>query len=402
MNKKDISTNKKVNFKAFDADNHYYEAEDAFIRHVPKEMQKRCMQWAELNGRRRLLVGGAVNRFIPNPTFDPIARPGSLDEYFRGKKAAEDIRAAFGELNDLSDHPEYRDRDARVNFMENQGLEAAYFFPTLGVGMESALSNDLEAMRAAFKGFNRWLVDDWGFSYKDKIFAAAYITLADVDEAIQELEWALSEDCRVINLRASAVVTEQGNYSLGHPRHDAFWQKVNDSGIVTSFHSGDAGYEFLFEHWGLESKFEAFRFDALKSMLCMSPIADTIASLISGQVFTRFPNLRVVTIETGSNWVAPLFSRMEKAYKQQNHLFSEDPCDTFRNHIWVAPFYEDDMQELADLIGEDKILFGSDFPHAEGLEDPLSFVDDLKGFSTEAIEKIMRENGLKLLQRQAL
>ena len=43
------------------------------------------MQWAEIDGRRRLLVAGTVNRFIPNPTFDPVARPGSLDEYFRGR-----------------------------------------------------------------------------------------------------------------------------------------------------------------------------------------------------------------------------------------------------------------------------------------------------------------------------
>ena len=58
-------------FKAFDADNHYYEAEDAFIRHVDPRLHKRCMQWAQIDGRQRLLVGGRVNRFIPNPTFDP-------------------------------------------------------------------------------------------------------------------------------------------------------------------------------------------------------------------------------------------------------------------------------------------------------------------------------------------
>ena len=50
-----------------------------------RAMAKRCMQWAEINGKRRLLVGGRVNKFIPNPTFDPIAKPGSLEDYFRGR-----------------------------------------------------------------------------------------------------------------------------------------------------------------------------------------------------------------------------------------------------------------------------------------------------------------------------
>ena len=73
----------KLGFAAFDADTHYYEATDAFIRHVDPRMHKRCMQWATVDGRERLLVAGKINRFIPNPTFDPVARPGCLDDYFR-------------------------------------------------------------------------------------------------------------------------------------------------------------------------------------------------------------------------------------------------------------------------------------------------------------------------------
>ena len=72
-------------YAVFDADNHYYEAEDAFTRHMDPKLAKRAMQWADVGGRRTLLVAGKVNRFIPNPTFDPVAKPGCLDEYFRGR-----------------------------------------------------------------------------------------------------------------------------------------------------------------------------------------------------------------------------------------------------------------------------------------------------------------------------
>ena len=66
-----------IDFEAFDADNHYYEAVDAFTRHIEPEYARRAMQWATVNGKERLLVGGKINRFIPNPQFDPVAKPGA-------------------------------------------------------------------------------------------------------------------------------------------------------------------------------------------------------------------------------------------------------------------------------------------------------------------------------------
>ena len=94
-----------VDFEYFDCDNHYYEAIDAFTRHAEKGMASRTMQWAEINGRQRLLVGGKVNRFIPNPTWDPISKPGALDEYFRGRNPkGAGIRELFGGLDPLSEH----------------------------------------------------------------------------------------------------------------------------------------------------------------------------------------------------------------------------------------------------------------------------------------------------------
>lgn len=387
-----------LDFAAFDADNHYYEAEDAFIRHIDPKMQKRAMQWAEVDGRRRLLVGGKINRFIPNPTFDPVARPGCLDEYFRGRKPAKDIRAAFGELEPIS--AAYRNRDARLEMMDTQGVESAFLFPTLGVGMESALEKDTEAMLAAFSAFNRWVDDDWGFAHEQRLFSAAYITLADVDWALDELEWALERDVRVINMRPAPVRTADGvQRSLGHVDHDRFWTAANDAGITLAFHSGDAGYGFLAEHWGLDSEFEAFRYEPLRMLLTSSPIADAMASMVAEGVFSRFPKLRACTIENGSEWVGPLFKKFKKIYGQQAHAFEENPIDTFRRHVWVAPYYEDDLLELSDMIGIDRMIFGSDFPHAEGLADPISFVDDLTGFDDAAIRKIMRDSGLELTVR---
>ena len=262
--------------RAFDADNHYYEATDAFTRHVDKRMQSRCMRWAEIDGKQRLLVGGKVNRFIPNPTFDPVAKPGALIGYFRGKTSITNLHSAFGELDPIQ--PAYRDPAARVELMDAQGLDAAFVFPTLGVGMESSLAHDRDALLAAFAGFNRWLLDDWTFNYHDRLYATPYLTLADVDWAVAELEFVLDHGARIINMRPGPITDPAGNRSLGHPDHDPFWARVDEAGITVAFHAGDAGYGFMLEQWGVNPEFQAFRIPALFQLLTMSPISDTVAS----------------------------------------------------------------------------------------------------------------------------
>jgi predicted TIM-barrel fold metal-dependent hydrolase len=64
----------------------------------------------------------------------------------------------------------------------------------------------------------------------------------------------------------------------------------------------------------------------------------------------------------------------------------------------VSPYYEDDLLAVRDAIGAERILFGSDYPHAEGLADPSSFVHDLDGFSAGEVRLIMRENARELSQ----
>src|SRR6195952_4332118 len=216
-----------LDFEAFDADNHYYEALDAFTRHIEPQYAKRAMQWADVNGKTLLLVGGRINRFIPNPTFDPVSKPGALDEYFRGRNPkSQGVRDLFGELDPIS--PAYRNRDARLAVMDQQGLGGAFFFPTLGVGMEQSLISDPPALMAAFRAFNRWMEEDWGFAYQERIFAAPYIPLVDVDNAVAELEWALAHDVRIIITGVGPVITAAGGQSPSHEKYDPFWSRVNE------------------------------------------------------------------------------------------------------------------------------------------------------------------------------
>lgn len=386
----------ELGFAPFDADNHYYEALDAFTRHLEPGMAKRTMQWVELDGRQRLLVGGKINRFIPNPTFDPVSKPGALDLYFRGKVSGGELRDMFGELDPIS--PAYRDRDARLQLMDAQGLDGAFFFPTLGVGMEESLKHDVPALLAAFRSFNRWVEEDWGFAYRDRIFAAPYITLADPDWALAEADWALAQGVRVIVMRTSPAPTATGGTrSPGDPVYGPFWARLAEAGVVVAFHSGDAGYGKYVDDWEPGGDFEAFKFSPLRTMTGDRAPFDMFAVLACHGVFSRHPGLKVAAIESGSDWVAPLLKKLKKAYAQQPFAFASDPVDQLREHLWVAPFYEDDIRALADAIGVDHVLFGSDFPHAEGLAVPSAFVHDLHGFSDDEVRLIMRDNAKRLV-----
>jgi predicted TIM-barrel fold metal-dependent hydrolase len=390
----------EIDFQAFDADNHYYEAEDAFTRHIDPKLARRAMQWANVNGRQCLLVGGKLNRFIPNPTFDPVAKPGCLDEYFRGRNPeGKNIREIFGDLEPIN--PAFRNRDARIALMDSQNLGAAFLFPTLGVGMEESLVHDPEAAVAAFRAFNRWMEEDWGFAHKERLFAAPYITLMDVDAAVQELEFALEHDARVVVMRAAPISLPTTSYSPADPRFDPFWSRVNEAGITVAYHSGDSGYFKYSEAWGMGTEFKSFDFNPMRLCMSAQPVHDLLAALICGGLFDRHRGLRIATIETGSSWVPGLLGKLKKAYGQMPFAFGQDPVETFCRHIWVSPYYEDPLPELRDTLGADHVIFGSDFPHGEGLAEPMEFVNDLDGFSEEEIRLVMRENGLGLTRRRA-
>ena len=392
-----------VDFPYFDCDNHFYEAIDAFTRHLEPQFKKRAMQWVEVDGKKRLMVAEKVNRFIPNPTFDPVSKPGQLDEYFRGRNPkGQNPRELFGELDRIEDRPEYRNRDARLAVMDAQGMQGAIFLPTLGVGMEQPLLHDPEALVAAFRAFNRWMEEDWGFAYQERIFAAPVFTLVDPVAAVAELEWALAHDARFVLMMPGPVMMPSGGRSPSDPIFDPFWQLVNDSGVTAVVHGGDSWYSQYLKDWGDTAEREAFRQNAFRSLVSHSAVQDFFANLLANQHFVRFPNLRIASIENGTDWVFHLFDKLKKSFGQTPHAYPEDPRDTFRRHIFVSPYYEDELGELRDMIGADQIVMGSDYPHAEGLAEPSAYIKDLRNFnySEEDSRKIMRDNGLALSLRR--
>ena len=89
---------------------------------------------------------------------------------------------------------------------------------------------------------NRWVEEDWGFSYQGRIFASPYITLADVAFAVAELEWALDRGARHVVMRPAAPTTRLGQRPPADPEFDPFWARVDEAGITVVVHAADSGY----------------------------------------------------------------------------------------------------------------------------------------------------------------
>jgi predicted TIM-barrel fold metal-dependent hydrolase len=324
--------------------------------------------------------------------------PGCLDALFRGQ-----IPEGVDPRTLMQTEPlrvEYRDHDARVAVLDEQGLEAALLFPTLGCGVEQALHGDVDATMASLSAFNRWLDEDWGYSYEDRLVSVPMISLADPDAAVAEVDRLLERGARIVHVRPAPVPGRNGtSRSLGDAVHDPVWARLAEASVPVAFHLGDSGYNGLVAApWGGSDTFGFGRSDPLGAVVVSDrAIHDTIASLIVHGVFARHPTLRVASIENGSDWMHLLAKRLHKQANQTPWVFPDDPVDTLRDRVWVTPYLEEDLHALADLVGVERILFGSDWPHGEGVAEPLDFTKELDGFSDHEVRRIMRDNCLELL-----
>ena len=382
---------RELTFEPFDCDNHYYESEDAFTRHVPEEMQARVVQWAEVDGKKYHVVGGKLSKAVTNPTWNPIAKPGALHKYFRGNPEGKNPMEYLKDREPLP--AAYVDRDARLEIMESQNLESIWLFPTLGVLYEELLKDDLQAVVALMRGFNRWIEEDWGFDYKEKIFASPYISLMDIDQAVSELEWCLEKGARTIVMRPAPIWTEGGQLSPGDPVFDPFWSRVNEAGITTVIHAGDSGYSsqgYAEDAFG-SSMTGRYR-PSIKAFSIERAAHDWLITMSMERMYTRFPNLRIASVENGADYLDMLFRKLKQQAKKSPGWFDEDPVELFRQHVWMNPFWEDNVYEIIELMGADHVIFGSDWPHIEGMPTPLDYLEEVKDLNDDDLQLVMRNN----------
>lgn len=346
----------------------------------------------EVRGRTKLVLRGQISEYIPNPTFDVVAAPGAQEEFYRhGNPDGKSYRELIGDP--IRCDPAFRSAEPRLVRMDEQGVDRTLLFPTLASVIEERIKDDPDLIQAMVHAFNQWLFETWQFNYEDRIFATPVIFMGLVDKALEELDWVLERGARCVLIRPAPVPGYQGGRSPGLPQFDPIWDRIQDAGILVGMHASDSGYHQIANMWESSSEFLPFQPSPFRMITQgKRPICDAMAAMVCHGAFSRFPDLKVAAVENGANWVGPLLHDLGDAYDKMPQQFEEDPAAAFRRCVYVNPFWEDDLQSLIDLVGDDHVLFGSDYPHPEGLKDPISYVDELNGLSAETAARIMGGN----------
>jgi predicted TIM-barrel fold metal-dependent hydrolase len=387
-----------------DADTHYYEPDDCFTRHIEARHREQTV-WVDrgpdggaLPGR--MYVGRERCQFFSVGAGDSVGAPGIMKAFLRGD-TDEGGSPSLHPINALQ-VPEFIGRAARLAKMDEQRVAACLLLPTAGVGVEPQLRETPEVLYPSLRAFNRWLEDDWGYGTDGRLYGAPLLSLLDLDQAIVELERLLARGARFAVLTAGPFAGR----SPADPYFDPFWARCQEARLNVVYHIGRTPFSEMYNPpWGLRPHPPSHRHTLMEWSLSFTerPVVDTITALIADNLFGRFPQLRVLSVEYGSGWVAPLLHKLDHLAR----LFSKDmwrfgqpplpPSDTVRQNVWVSPFFEDDIPALARLIGASHVLGGSDYPHPEGLLWPVELVEELDGMSAEDVQLVMRDNLARLI-----
>jgi predicted TIM-barrel fold metal-dependent hydrolase len=390
---------RNLTFPVFDADNHMYETPDAFTKYVPKEYEG-LIKYVQVNGRTKIAVRNKISEYIPNPTFEVVAAPGAQEEYFKvGNPEGKSRREILGK--GMKALPAFSEPAPRLKLLDELGIDRALMWPTLASLLEERIRDDPPAVHAMVHALNQWMHEHWSYNYEDRMFPTPVIHMGICDEAIKELDYVVERGARIILIRPAPAWGWAGPRSPALREFDSFWAKVAEAKLVVGMHSSDSGYQRYTNEWeGIRDEMTPFKggsgFSAITGHQGR-PIIDTVASLVGHGLCSRFPTIRFTPVENGSNWVRPILHDMEYAWEHSPTAFEENPVEAFKRSIYVHPFHEEDPRGLIELLGADRVLFGSDYPHPEGMADPITFVDDLEGLPDDDVAKVMGGNLNRLM-----
>ncbi len=385
-------------FPVFDGDNHFYETKDAFTRFLP-ERYRAAIRYVEIDGRTKIAIRGQISDYIPNPTFDVVARPGAQEEYFRvGNPDGKSYREILGEP--MRSIPAFREPTARLEKMDELGVDRTLMFPTLASLLEERIRDDPELTHVAIHALNEWIHEVWKFNHSDRIFTTPVITLPIVEKAIEELEWCVERGAKVVLIRPAPVPGSRGSRSPALPEFDPFWEKVVEHDVLVAMHASDSGYARYKADWTGPGEYLPFVLDPFQLMVDKErPITDTMTALTCHGLLSRFPDLRILSVENGAEWVFPFLHNLKATYKKMPQAFSEDPVEAFKRNVYVCPFHEDDFEALVAELGVDHLCFGSDYPHPEGLAEPCSFLDHLPAGMSDTDKAAIMGGNLSRIMR---
>ena len=187
--------------------------------------------------------------------------------------------------------PAFREPAARLELMDEQGLDRTLMFPTLASLVEERLRDDPELIHVVVHALNEWIYETWKFDYEGRIFTTPVISLPIVDKAIEELEWVVERGAKVVLIRPAPVPGFRGSRSFGLPEFDPFWEKVVEHDVLVAMHSSDSGYERYTNDWlGSDSEMLPFEPQAFRMLSAWRPVEDAVSALVCHGALSALPD----------------------------------------------------------------------------------------------------------------
>lgn len=318
-----------------------------------------------------------------------------IGEERRRQAAGEPARVRYDEAVP----PSYSDPAARLAALDQFGLDASVLFPNFGLIFEELL--DLPALCANLRACNRWQAEV-AQAGGGRLFPVAHLTLRDVDWAVEEIERLGRAGVRLAMIGPAPV----NGKPLSHPDLDPVWRACCGHGVSPVFHVGGFAGP-LHPAWYEGDPEPGDRL--MDSIFLYVAPAVALANLIVHGTFERFPDLRIGVVELTANWVPSFLLMLDGSWDfyAQRHggpltELSLRPSDYFRRQVRVSALAYENPAGLIAKVGGDVLMFGSDWPHAEGIARPrLDYEAALAGVAEDARAKVMAGNVRWLLRQDA-
>jgi predicted TIM-barrel fold metal-dependent hydrolase len=283
---------------------------------------------------------------------------------------------------------------SRLTVMDELGVDAVvnYIAP---LGIEYEFEEDWEGLYANLRAINRYIATEWGFTHRNRLFTPPLVSFASAEGAIAELDHLMrDEPPKLIQIPTGHSMFT----SPFRPELDPFWARVNEAGINICTHLASLTFYGRQATAWSEPEVMLGDMDAFQYLFFYGdrPAMETVGAAILQGLFSRFGNIKLLVSEQGSLWVPYLIKGMDTTFfmgrKATWGSLEQRPSDYFRQRVFVAPWPEENVERVVQAVGTDPIVFGSDFPHGNGLPDPAMYLPQLKACTDEQTRAIMRGN----------
>ena len=370
---------------AIDADGHILEPPDLWETYLEPRYRDRAIRFRKDDeGWECLEFDGQPSRLMPRGFAAMMGTMGQVD------MTPNRERTYVGEAPHGS-----MDAKERVERLDSEGIAKAILYPTIGLLWEAEVS-DPEISAAYCRAYNRWIVDFCSDS-GGRLIPIAHLSLTDVNEAAAELERAVESGAK----GAFFPPYTWDRKSHGHPDYDLVWAKAQDLGVPIGLHPAVAPFSSL--NYGIHGMFEelapttepldiGWYFDVLGSQAVMQ----AFAALFAHGLFDRFPNVKVIVLESQAGWIGYLLDRMDGLLKSgfASIPLKELPSYYFQRQCWIsADPDEKALQYIIDFVGAERFFWASDYPHSDHTIEYMAELKQLVApLSETARRQICREN----------